>query len=671
VSDLLRIAVSGLVANQAALNTTGHNISNAGVEGYSRQRVDLVTRPPQFERSGYFGRGVDVQTVERLVDDFVTRQLRTDTWVFNSADTFRFYAEQIDKILTDPSVGLSGRIDGFFAAFHSGADDPVWIPTRQVVLEETRTLAERFNNMYARLAETNAAMNQQLDALAGDADALALGIADLNLKIAIAVGVGGGSDQPNDLLDQRDRKLAELAELVDITTVRDGEAINVFLGRGQALVVGSIASRVTTVQGVFDPERKDLAVVVNGQASVVSDETTGGKIGGILGFRDRVLDQAFNQIGRVAIGIVADVNAQHALGMDLDGDLGGLVFGDVNGALAPVMRARAAGDNDPASTGVVTVQIDDPSQLTTSGYRLDVLAGGSWRLFREQDRTVVASGAALTDPLASVDGFTLNLNLASGGTFADGDSFLIEPTRYGAKDIGVAITRPEDLAFAQPVRAAPAAANTGQGRIDVTAVLDTSLPLFQTTPGQLSPPLLIRFTSATTFDVLDNTDPANPVALVPPLVGLAFAPGVSNTLFSTDPLDPDYFGFQLSITGDPQAGDDFAIDFNTGGVSDNRNALALAKMQIATNLVNDTATYQGAYGQLVGYVGSETRRARIDTDAARTLVEQTRAAREEVSGVNLDEEAADLVRYQQAYSAAAQVIAIARSVIDTLLEATG
>jgi flagellar hook-associated protein 1 FlgK len=412
-------------------------------------------------------------------------------------------------------------------------------------------------------------------------------------------------------------------------------------------------------------------VVVNGQARVVSDETTGGKIGGILDFRDRVLDQAFNQIGRVAIGIAADVNAQNALGMDLDGDLGGLVFTDVNAGLNPVLRARAAADNDPASTGVVTVDIDDPSQLGTSAYQLDVLAGGAWRLFREQDSTVVATGAALTDPLLSIDGFTLNLNLASGGTFADGDSFLIEPTRYGAKEIGVAITRPEDLAFAQPVRAAGAAGNLGQGSIAVTEVFDTSLPLFQTAPGQLSPPLLVRFTSSTTFDVLDNTDPANPVALVPPLVGLSFTPGVSNTLFSTTPGDPDYFGFRIQIAGDPRAGDDFAIGFNTGGVSDNRNALALAKMQIATNLVNDTATYQGAYGQLVGYVGTETRRARIDTDAARTLVEQTRATREEVSGVNLDEEAADLVRYQQAYNATAQVIAIARSVIDTLLEVAG
>ena len=670
MSDLLRIAVSGLVANQAALNTTGHNISNAGVEGYSRQRVDLVTRTPQFLQGGYFGRGVEVQTVERLVNEFVIRQLRTDTWVFNAADSFRYYAEQVDGILTDPAVGISTRIDSFFATFQAASDDPIWIPTRQVALDETRSLSERFNNLYKRLADTNTAINQQLGAMASDVDALAESIADLNLKIANAVGVGGGSDMPNDLLDQRDQRLVELAELVDITTVNDGHSINVLLGKGQALVVGAIANDVVTVAGRFDPSRTDLAVVVNGQPRIVSDEATGGKIGGILDFRNRVLDQSFNQIGRVAIGMSMEVNAQHQLGMDLDGDLGGLVFKDVNTQLNTVLRARAAADNDPASTGVVMVTIDDPSQLTTSGYQLDVLGTGGWRLFRLQDRTVVATGNTLTDPLVSVDGFTLDLNLSSGGVFLPGDSYLIEPTRYGAKDMGVAITRPEDFAFAQPVRATAATTNMGAGQMQVSEVFDTSIPLFQTTPGQLSPPLLVRFTSGTTFDVLDNTDPANPVALVPPLVGLPFTPGVPNTLFSTNPLDPDYFGFQLSLTGDPQAGDDFAIAFNTGGVSDNRNAVALAKLQIADKLVNDTATFQSAYGQLVGFVGTETRRSRIETDASKALVEQTREAREEVAGVNLDEEAADLIKFQQSYNASAQVIAIARSVIDALLEAT-
>ncbi len=668
MSDLMRIALSGLVANQAAMNTTGHNIAGAGVEGFSRQRVELGAQAPQYFPGGYVGRGVDIVDIQRTVDDFITRQLRTDTWVYNSAQSFRFYSEQIDSVLSDPAVGLSGRLDTFFSAFQTASGDPTWIPSRQVVIGEAKSLSQSFNNLYDRLGQLNSAVNTQLDSLANEVDSLAKNIAGLNLKIQAAIGAGGGSS-PNDFLDQRDQSLLKLSEIVDITTVNDGNSVNVLLGKGQALVVGGVANEVSTVAGKFDPSRRDLAVSVNGQARIVSGEASGGKAGGLLQFRTRVLDQAFNQIGRVAIGVSGQINDQHALGVDLDGDLGGLFFSDLNAGLAPSLRARPAGDNDPASTGVITVNIDDVSALSTSSYQLDVLSGGAWRLYRNLDESVVASGSALSDPLVSVDGFTLDLNLPTGN-FLPGDSYLIEPTRAGARDIASSITRPEDIALAQPVTAIPANGNLGKGKVALGNVFDTSLPLFTTTPRQLAPPLMVRFSDANTYDVLDNSDPANPVDLVPPLGGLSFTPGVTNTLFSTDPAAADYFGFQLSISGNPEAGDAFTIGYNLAGKSDNRNAVALGKLQIADILANGSATFQSAYGQLVGFVGTETRQARVDSDAGKVLVTQTKAARDEMSGVNLDEEATNLVRYQQAYNATAQVIAVARSLIDTLLKAT-
>ena len=667
MSDLMRIALSGLVANQTAMSTTGHNIAGAAVEGFSRQRVDFGTQAPQYFPGGYIGRGVDVQGIQRSVDDFITRQLRTDTWVSNAAKSFSFYAEQVDGFLSDPAIGLTGRIDRFFAAVQTAAGDPTWIPGRQVVIGEARSLAEGFNNIYDRLQQLNTSANTQLDSLAKDIDSLAKNIADLNLKILSSTGTGPGRS-PNDLLDQRDQRLLELSQIVDITTVNDGVSVNVLLGKGQALVVGGVANDVVTVAGRFDPSRRDLAVTVNGQQRIVSGEATGGKAGGLLDFRSRVLDQAFNQIGRVAIGIGAKVNEQHALGIDLEGELGGLFFTDPNSGLVPGLRARPAGDNAAGSSGVIAVRVDDVSALSSSSYQLDILAGGAWRLYRNSDQAVVASGAALSDPLVSVDGFSLDLNLP-GGSFLPGDSYLIEPTRTGARDIAVNITRPEDVALAQPVSAAPSAGNLGAGEIAAGNVFDTSLPLFTASPGQLTPALLLRFTSPTTYDVLNNTNPASPVNLVPPLTGLVFSPGVTNTLFSTNPAAPDYFGFQLSISGNPAAGDTFTVGYNAGK-SDNRNAVALGKMQIADILANGTATFQSAYGQLVGFVGTETRQSRVDADAAEVVVAQTKAARDEVSGVNLDEEATNLVRYQQAYNATAQVIAIARSLIDTLIDAT-
>ncbi len=670
MSDLLRIAVSGLVAQQGALNVTGNNISNVNTEGYSRQRLELGTQPSQFLNGNFFGSGVQLETVRRVVDEFTIQQLRTDTWVYSGADRLRYYSEQIDSILNDEVIGISTRINSFFDALQAAADDPSWIPNRQVVISEAETLSNRFNSLYDRLAQLNTTLNQEIGSLTRDADSLAESIASLNLKIDQLAGIGT-PDQVNDLLDKRDQALLDLAEIVDIRTVRDGNSVNVFLGKGQALVIGGQASDVVQVQDRFDPTRSQIAVVISGQTRVVSDDTTGGKIGGILDFRTRILDESFASLGRVALGIAATVNEQSQLGLDLNNRLGGLVFGDVNDATDRVLRARSAADNDPTSTGVVNVAIDDVSALTTSSYQLDITGPGQWRLIRNSDNAVVGTGSALSDTLVTVDGFTVQLNVTGPppGNFVTGDSFLIEPTRSGARSFSTVIERPEDLALAQPARLSAGTGNVGSGVAAGSNAFDVSDPLFATTPQQLAPPLLIRFTSPTTFDVLDNTDPNSPVALAPPLTGLSYTPGVSNTLFSTTPGDPDYFGLQVTISGNPAAGDTFRVDYNSDASSDNRNGLALARLQIADSLVGGTTSFQGAYGQLVGFVGTETRQARIDSQASEAVLNQTRETREATSGVNLDEEAANLIRFEQAYNASAQVISVARSIIDALFEA--
>lgn len=664
MADLLRIATSGLVAYQGALGTAGHNISNASVEGYNRQRAEFTTQPAQFLSGAYIGNGVLLDSVTRVVDEFVIAQLRTDAWVYNQADTLRFYNEQIDSILADPDVGLSKRIDSFFNSVQAAAADPRWLPGRQVVVSEAAALQSRFAALYTRLADINSSLNARIDTFADDITGLAANIARLNQQIEVAVG-GVVADQPNDLLDERERYIQQLAEIVDVQVVTQGKSTNLFLGKGQALVVGSLAYEAVSVTDRFDPTRKQLALALNGASRVVTNDTTGGKLGGVLQFREQVLDQSFNAIGRVAIAIADDVNRQNQLGMDLDGDLGGLVFSDVNDPQAARFRARGAADNDPASTGGVRIFIDDPALLTTSNYQLDIGAGGAWQLFRLSDSNIVASGAGpLTDTLVTVDGFTVDLNLSEvpPGNFVAGDSFIIEPTRRGSETFRAVITHPEDLAFAQPVRAKNDIGNIGDGVIATNTTFDVTTPIFAV-PGTLTPPLLIRFTSATSFEVRDATAPVVLASNLP------YTPGSTNTLFSTNPGDPDYFGFQLTLSGNPVAGDLFNVQYNTGGTSDNSNGLALAALQTADRLSGSSASYQDAYGELVGYVGTLTRQSRIETDAGKALLEQTRQTRESISGVNLDEEAANLIRFEQAYNASAQVIAIARSTIESLFDA--
>ena len=323
MADLLRIATSGLVAYQGALATAGHNVSNASVEGYSRQRAEFATQPAQFLSGSYIGNGVLLDSVTRVVDEFVTSQLRTDAWVYNQADTLRFYNEQVDSILADPDVGLSKRIDSFFNSVQAASADPRWLPGRQVAVSEAVALQSRFSALYTRLADINSSLNARIDTFADDISGLAGNIARLNQQIEVAVG-GVVADQPNDLLDERERYIQQLAEIVDVQVVTQGKSTNLFLGKGQALVVGSLAYKAVSVTDNFDPTRKQLALVLNGASRVVTNDTTGGKLGGVLQFREQVLDESFNAIGRVAIGIADDVNRQNQLGMDLDGDLGDL-----------------------------------------------------------------------------------------------------------------------------------------------------------------------------------------------------------------------------------------------------------------------------------------------------------------------------------------------------------
>jgi flagellar hook-associated protein 1 FlgK len=547
---------------------------------------------------------------------------------------------------------------------------------RQVVLSEANKLVDRLKTLYGHLADQNLTLNQQMEARTVQVTSLAQGIAELNVSISRAIGGGQGS-MPNDLLDQRDTLLTELAELIGISTsVQDGNIVNVFVGKGQPLVLGGQAYKLVAVPGESDRRSSELAVEVNGLQQIISDDVTGGQLGGLLAFRGTILDQAFNDLGRIALGVADNINGQHQLGMDLEGNPGGLLFNDINTPQAEAARVLSNVNNALPDDRVVTATVNDVGLLTTSDYQLDFTGpgAGDYRLLRLSDNVVVSQGTLGAFPvtIADVDGFTINLQ---SGSFQAGDRFIIQPTRLAADLVDTNLQRPQELAFASPVRSRSHFGNTGTGQISSGTVLDvfqpdgvTLLPGFAT-PGQLTPPLLSQFTSGTTYDVLDNTDPANPVALVPAMTGQGYTPGIDNPVFPEDPLDPNYKGFQFVLSGFPRNGDTFTIEYNRGGVSDNRNALAIVAQQTADTLANGTASYQEAYGQLVAYVGAATGEARINTTASEALMVQSQASRDSVAGVNLDEEAARLIQFEQAYNASAQVINIARQIFDTLIGA--
>ena len=627
-SNILSIGQSALAAAQAGLSTTGHNIANAATPGYSRQVVVQNASTPQNFGYGFLGQGTEIATVKRIYSDFLGSQVRSTQTTKSGLDSYYAQIKQIDNMLADASSGLSPVLQDFFKGVQDLAANPASVPSRQAALSSAETLATRFQGLAGRFNEMHEGVNSQISSSVGVINAYAKQIAQLNDAIEKAQGAANGNP-PNDLLDQRDQLLMDLGKEIKTSVVKqDGGGYNVFIGSGQPLVVGVQAFALQAAASPTDPRRTEVAYATNGNTIVLGEQSlSGGKLGGILEFRSQSLDAAQNALGRVAIGLASTFNAQHRLGQDLNGNLGGDFF--------TVASPRASASNANTGTGTLTASISNTSALTASDYRLK-FDGANYQLTR------VADGAVTTFSSfpQTIDGVSLNL----AGTPAAGDSFLIRPTVDGAKAFNVAISDTSLIAAAAPIRTAATATNTGSGKISA-GVVNTPPPA----DVNLQQPVTITFTSATTFDVT-GTGTGNPT-------GVAYTPGQNIT----------YNGWTVQISGTPATTDSFTIDPNTGGVGDNRNALLLGALQAANTLAGGTTTYQGAFAQLVSSVGNKTRELEVTSNAEGKLLADSMQAQQAESGVNLDEEATNLLRYQQAYQAAGKVMQIASQMFDVLL----
>lgn len=650
-SSLLSIGSSGLQAFQRSLNTIGHNIANVNTEGYSKQSVDLATRIPQINGYGFAGTGVQTVSVTRSFDAFIEGNVRSSTSTASEFEAFHALATQLDNVVADPDAGISNSLQRYFNALQDVADSPSSTAAREVLLSESQNLADQFNELGSWVESIRGQVNSDIRGSVSSINSLSASIASLNEKIVIEQGRSGG--QPaNDLLDQRDVLVRQLSEIVSVTTLQqDDGSLNVLTGTGQVLVVGNRPSTLEVMTEAGDPTQLGIAIKGSGGILIpITEQLSSGHLGGVLGFRDRMLDPASNSLGLVAIGMSHYTNEQQKAGMDLDGALG-LDFFNVGQPQALTLAGTPSN---------VTVAFDDISQLTNNDYTMRYNAG-AWQLTQnDTNQTVAMTGTGTAADPFIADGISLEISAAP----VNGDAYLIRPTRNGAMDMQMLLANSRQIASAAPFRSLSTATNTGTGAISAGAVTDINNSVFQTTPGQLSPPILTRFTSSTSYDVYDNTNPAAPVLLE---AGIAYDPATGGDVFPT-PGGLDH-GYNVRITGVPSAGDEFSTEYNTGGVGDNRNALSLIALANNKLLSNGTASVTDSYSALVADVGTGTKQAELNSLAQTRVLEQAISTRESTSGVNLDDEAANLIRFQQAYQASAQVISVANSLFDTLLNA--
>ena len=655
--DMLNLGTGGLFAARNALDVTSNNITNVNTEGYSRQRAQFETLTPVLFGGKFFGAGVNTADINRVIDGIANLELLNNKSSFNDLNSYYELSSRIDSFLSDPSVGVAPAIQDLFDAFQGLSTDPSSIPQREVVFNQLQSVSNRFNSLTSQLQSLGTGVNSEIQTITAEVNTIGKNIAKLNLQISNATVAGQGA--PNDLLDKRDLLLGRLSELVGVSSFeqQDG-SLNVFIGNGQGLVIGNSSSSLTTAQSLEDPQKLDIVLVSNSGQFAITDQVAGGKLGGVLRFRDGVLDSTINRLGKIALALSDSINRQNLKGMDLNDSLGGNLFADINSLQSQLNRVTAKNNN--SGTLSLQVGIDNTDQLSDDNYRLTYNAGSStYTLINARTKSVettfpVPGALPSTISFASL-GFSLTLN---SGAVADGDSFLIAPTRNGAAEISRNITEGSLIAAASPLRLLNGVNNLGSGAFVSSNVNDITNAAFTTTAGQLTPPVRIEFTSATNYNIVNSTTNAVIEA------GLVFTPNASNEVIPTGVTD---FGYSVTLSGSPQAGDTFEISYNNGGIGDNRNLQLISSLQGANILESGTTNFQGSFGQLLTRVGVQTREASIDKEASQSLLTQAINRRETASGVNLDEEAANLIKFQQAYQASAQIITVANSLFQTLI----
>ena len=675
MADLLNIGLSGLSASKTQLSITGHNISNVNTPGYTRQDATQATRLAQFSGAGYIGSGTTLVDVRRSYSEFLTSQLRSSTALNSDVAAYKSQIDQLDSLLAGTTTGITPALQSFFSALQTAAEDPANIPARQLVLAESEGLARRFNTVYDRLAEQNAFTNKQMSAVTDQVNRLASSIGSLNEAIAVAAANG---KQPNDLLDAREEAVRQLSTYIGVTVVpQDDSSFNIFIGSGQPLVVGSSVARLEVVPGQGDPNRHEVQFISGGSRQGITSQISGGELGGLIRYRSEVLDSTMNSLGRLALAVSDQVNSQLGQGLDLKGNVGTALFGDYNDPALAKLRVNAFSGN--SSNAQPALNITQTNLLTTSDYLMEYGAGGYTvrRLSDSQPMTVTtnADGSlSITDTSGRDQGFQI---VPGTPAPALGDKFTLQPTRRGATDITAVLDQADQLAFAAPMRAEGNLQNSGTGLIGQPDLVNGPSPIDKSVLSAASLSLEVTLSAdVKTYTLGDPLpsgwsyvdDQGNPLTPAP-----SFTSGTANTVRVAYTSGTETYQLAFAMSGRPANGDDFSIAFNQSGVSDNRNALKLVDLQskqsigVDNNVAGSGFSFTDGYGELVERVGTLTAQARLDSEANGAILKQATDNRDSLSAVNLDEEAANLIKFEQYYNASAQIIQVARSLFDTLI----
>lgn len=707
-ADLFTMATSGLNASNKLLNTTSNNIANINSEGYVRERTEFTSRK---------GGGVDFGFTDRVLDVFAQNQLRRDTSAVGEYQAFNDRVASLDNVLASEANSISASMTRFFGALQTATDDPTNMPSRDAVIGEAKGMLNRVNQLgeFMRVKEKETEL--QIQSSVNTANSLIRQIGDLNEAIQVASG-NSNVDTPSTLLNQRDQAILELSELVAIDVREDsnrGFGVVVNLKSGESLVLADGSFNVFATGGEPDYTNKDLKLKTNysppKQNTTINilEQKLGGALGGVYKYREQVLEPAQRDLGKLATVLADTLNTQNQQGMDLDLQLGGDLFkiADFNAINYPTNSDLSLSVSGRISGGA-------GDEITSNDYKITIVLerNGSPASFDIEVAAIKADGSPELDSdnnpisqrfsiIAQEGTYNrvmggIELEFKDGDDYQTGDEFLIQPTRNAAQNLSLATTRSEDLAFAKPLRVNTSINNLGDAELINTRISNSVVDLSfnntnasafngdfgiqdraQSPSPNYGAPVKVRFTAQDAYEVLDSENSV--------ITSVTDASDLNNLLAQAkengSPAWPsqfnalnDYPGYDFSLQGNPVVGDEFTLEYNINGVNDNRNAVEMAQMQqqgfvrLSNGQQGNKATFNEAYASIVGQIGSAAAGSQIDLEAAKVMQTQSSDWFESSSGVSLDEEAANLIQFQQSYAAAARILTTAQQMFDTILQ---
>src|SRR5208282_2289758 len=530
----------------------------------------------------------------------------------------------------------------FFAGVSQVTQDPTSVPNRQAFLSDAQSLAATFRSVGGQLATNLTGLDGQMTASVQEINGLSQQIAALNQQIAGQAGSPSGA--PNGLLDQRDELVQQLGQQVGVTIIPGANGVvDIYTSGGAELVNGSSASQLTATSGSYGAS--DVAITYGPSGQDLTNSISGGQLGGLLTSRSQLVS-AQDSVGGLAAAFAAAVNKQQSLGLDLNGNLGEPLFSVAGPTVYP------SGSN--TGGGTLTAAITDPNSFTPGDFILTKAASG----FEATDTATGQQTPLASGPTLSLDGMTITVS----GTVQNGDTFKLEPTATAAQSLTATVSDPSAVAAAAPYVATPGN-NVGNVQATVSSpIASTALPpgTIVVLASEFGQPISIQFTSSSSFEVLSSSNSV--------IASGSFSAGSGAEIAIAYPAPPAPSGEVVPIllsSGTAANGDTFAL--TPGGAGSNGNIVGIT--DLATQNLSSGQTFGNAYAALVTEVGSRGQAAKVAAQAAQAVLTQAQATQQSVSGVNLDEQAADLVSYQQAYQAAAQVIATTQTLFDSLLTA--